>query len=353
MKQTTTVIGIMSGTSLDGLDIAYCQFSKEPERWTFSISDAKCVHYSPEWRERFSTAHALSGIELTALDAHFGRFIAQQVNDFLKGTGLPKPDLIASHGHTVFHAPAAGYTLQVGSGAHIAAATGITTVNDFRSMDVALGGQGAPLVPVGDALLFGNYAACLNLGGFSNISFDSHGERTAFDICPVNIVMNPLAEILGQPFDRDGALAASGSIMPQLLEQLNGLSIYHTKKRPSLSREWLEAEVLPLIPSEKRTEDVLRTFAEHSAQQMAIVLNTLSGAREVLLTGGGAYNRFLVERLRSLTPMTIVVPDSIIVEFKEAVIFAFLGVLRMRRETNVLRSVTGAISDSCSGAVHL
>jgi len=353
MKHHYTAIGIMSGTSLDGLDIAYGQFSKESGRWTFSISDAKCLHYSFEWRARLSTAHGLSGKELSAFDAHFGRFIAKQINDFLKGTGLPKPDLIASHGHTVFHAPAAGCTLQVGSGAHIAAATGITTVNDFRSKDVALGGQGAPLVPVGDALLFGNYSACLNLGGFSNISFDRHGERVAFDICPVNIVMNPLAEKLGQPFDRDGTSAASGKILPRFLEQLNALSTYHSNQRPSLSREWLEAEVLPLIPSEERTEDVLRTFAEHSAQQMAAVLNELNGAGEVLLTGGGAYNRFLVERLRSLTPMTIVVPDSIIIEFKEALIFAFLGVLRMQGETNVLRSVTGAVSDSCSGAVHL
>lgn len=353
MKETITAIGIMSGTSLDGLDIAYCQFSQEHGAWSFSISQAKCVNYTQEWQDRLSTAHALSGIGLTALDASFGSFIAQQILAFLKETGLPSPDLVASHGHTVFHAPAAGYTLQIGSGAHIAAATGITTVNDFRSMDVALGGQGAPLVPVGDALLFGSYAACLNLGGFSNISFDSNGKRMAFDVCPVNIVMNPLAEKVGQRFDRDGALAASGNVLPQLLEGLNALPIYHLQPRPSLYREWLEREVLPLIPSEERIEDVLRTLSEHAAQQIAAVLNTLGGAGEVLVTGGGAYNHFLVKRLHSLTSKAIIVPDNTLVEFKEAMIFAFLGVLRMRGEINVLKSVTGATSDSCSGGAHL
>jgi len=353
MKETISAIGVMSGTSLDGLDIAYCKFSKEQDAWSFSVIQAKCVNYTQEWQERLSTANALSGIGLTALDASFGSFIAQQVLDFLKETDLPTPDIVASHGHTVFHAPAAGYTLQIGSGAHIAAATGITTFNDFRSMDVALGGQGAPLVPVGDAMLFGNYAACLNLGGFSNISFDINGKRMAFDVCPVNIVMNPLAEKVGHRFDRDGALAASGNVLPQLLERLNALSVYHLQPRPSLSREWLETAVLPLIPSDEKMEDVLRTLSEHAAQQIAAVLNTLGGVGEVLVTGGGAYNRFLVQRVQSLSPMTVTVPESILVEFKEALIFAFLGVLRMRGEINVLRSVTGASSDSCSGGVHL
>lgn len=353
MKQTMTAIGIMSGTSLDGLDMAYCEFSKEKGKWSFTLSAAKCVSYTPEWCERLATAHGLSGLELTALDVGFGRFIAQQVNDFLLEKGLPQPDIIASHGHTVFHAPEAGYTLQVGGGAQIAAATGVIVINDFRSKDVALGGQGAPLVPVGDALLFGNYAACLNLGGFSNISFDEGGQRVAFDICPVNIVMNPLAEKLGFPFDRDGMLAASGNIVPTLLTQLNEVSVYHSEQRPSLSREWLETEVLPIIPSALRTVDVLRTFAEHCAQQVAAAMDSLGGVGEVLITGGGVYNRFLMERLRAHTAMAIVVPESSLVEFKEALIFAFLGVLRMRGETNVVRSVTGAVSDSCSGTIYL
>lgn len=342
----------MSGTSLDGVDIAYCAFTEHGGQWEFSIKAAGCVAYDDGWRTRLSTAHLLPGLELTALDADFGRFIAEQVNIFLKEEMLPKPDLLASHGHTVFHAPKRGFTLQIGSGAHIAALTGITTVNDFRSMDVALGGQGAPLVPVGDRLLFGQYAACLNLGGFSNISFEEDGQRMAFDICPVNIVMNPLAERLGHPFDRDGTMASSGNLLPSLLQRLNALEIYRSGKRPSLSREWVETEVLPLIPSEERTQDILRTLSEHAAQQMAAVLNTI-GTGEVLLTGGGANNHFLLDRLRELTSMKLSVPGEGLVGFKEALVFAFLGVLRMRGDVNVLRSVTGAECDSCSGTVHL
>lgn len=347
---TTTCIGVMSGTSLDGLDIAYCSFTEERGRWHFRIDAAACVPYNDEWHERLARAHMLSGNGLAALHADYGRFIAEQVNLFLKDSGQPRPVLIASHGHTVFHDPERGFTQQIGSGAHIASGTGITTVNDFRAMDVALGGQGAPLVPVGDRLLFGGFAACLNLGGFSNISFEQQGERMAFDICPVNIIMNPLAERLGHRFDRDGNLAASGSILPALLDSLNRLDVYHSVSRPSLSREWVERQVLPLLSPEDAAEDVLRTVCEHAAFQMASVLDSV-GSEDVLVTGGGAYNLFLIERLRTLTTMHIVVPDSTLVEYKEALVFALLGVLRMRGEVNVLRSVTGAQTDSCSGQV--
>ena len=352
MQNKVTAIGVMSGTSLDGLDLAYCTFRFDT-KWSYHLDAVQCISYSESWKQNLEHAHLLSGKELTALHVAFGIYIGSRVKAFLDEVDLPAPHIIASHGHTVFHAPHHGYTLQIGSGQHIAAVSGITTVNDFRALDVALGGQGAPLVPLGDALLFGHYAACLNLGGFSNISFNAANVRLAFDICPVNIAMNPLAELLGAHFDKDGNFAATGKVLPQLFYKLNSLPIYHTLQRPSLSREWLEKEVLPLLPTEAKPADVLRTLSEHAAQQIAMVLDCHVKEGEVLVTGGGAYNRFLVDRIQQLTKVKVVVPDSKIVEFKEALVFAFLGVLRMRGEVNVLRLVTGASRDSCSGAVHL
>lgn len=353
MNQEHSVIGIMSGTSLDGLDIAFCRFNFRDGKWAFDIEAACCVDYNAEWRQRLSTAHQLASEQLLQLDSDFGLFVANHVRRFINEHKLPEPDLIASHGHTVFHAPHRGYTLQIGSGAQIAATTGVTTVNDFRSLDVALGGQGAPLVPLGDRLLFGNYTACLNLGGFSNISFERDGERLAFDICPVNIAMNPVAQRLGKSYDECGAIAAAGTVLPDLLQKLNALPVYSEGKRPSLSREWMEREVMPLLVEDEQPELLLRTLVEHAAVQMADVIRALPKQGSVLLTGGGTHNAFLIERLQQLTATQLVVPDAELIAYKEALIFAFLGLLRMKGEVNVLRSVTGARQDSCSGAVHL
>jgi anhydro-N-acetylmuramic acid kinase len=348
MSFTKTAIGIMSGTSLDGLDMAYCRFEERSGSWSFRLEATKCVEYSEEWRQRLASAHLLSGLDLTRLDADFGRFIAKQVMLFLREKGLMPPDLLASHGHTVFHAPSDGFTLQIGSGAHILAGTNITTVCDFRALDVALGGQGAPLVPIGDRLLFHDHEACLNLGGFSNISFEKDGQRRAFDICPVNIVLNPLAEKLGRPYDRDGAFAAVGSIHDSLLNGLDGL---YSQQRPSLSREWVEQYLLPIIPADEPVEDKLRTLSEHAARQIAEVLNSEVGNGRVLVTGGGAFNTFLLNRIRELTVVEVVVPEKSIVEFKEALVFALLGVLRTKEQVNTLASVTGARKDSSSGSI--
>lgn len=348
---TTTAIGIMSGTSLDGLDLAYCTFTENSGAWHYTMSATRCVPYDDVWKARLSTAHGLAGDELTLLDADFGRYMAVEVMRFLEDQGLPAPELVASHGHTVFHSPERGFTLQIGSGVHLAAGTGITTVFDFRSLDVALGGQGAPLVPLGDHLLFSEYNACLNLGGFSNVSFEQSGLRRAFDICAVNIVLNRLAEREGVAFDRDGAMAASGTVLSDLLHTLNGL--HDGVTRPSLSREWVENGLLTLLPSEAHTSDLLRTVTEYAAHQMAQVINDIGPVGRVLVTGGGAYNTYLMDRMRQMTRMDLVVPDSALVEFKEALVFALLGVLRSQGLVNVLRSVTGASDDSCSGSVVL
>lgn len=346
-------LGVMSGTSLDGLDLCLVEFRYDG-KWQFRIGMTSCVEYDSSWREKLSTAHQLSADQLIELDADFGRFIADAINDFLVRNGAQTPELVCSHGHTVFHQPEKGITRQIGDGQKIASIAGITCINDFRSLDVELGGQGAPLVPVGDKLLFSEYDACLNLGGFSNISFAESGIRKAFDICPVNIVLNPLANALGLPYDDKGSFARSGNVVDNLLEHLNALDIYSLSQRPSLAREWVESVFHPIVASKELSiEDQLRTITEHVAMQIARVLDDRIGSEQVLVTGGGAYNDFLIERLKSKTRAHIVIPDSQLIDFKEALIFAFLGVLRLRNETNVLRSVTGARQDSCSGVVHL
>ncbi|MCB9205297.1 MAG: anhydro-N-acetylmuramic acid kinase [Flavobacteriales bacterium] len=348
----TTAIGIMSGTSLDGLDLCLAEFRFDG-KWHFEIIHANCVDYDGDWRKKLATAHELSEENLQKLHANFGRFIGEHVNSFLDRNKLEKPEMVCSHGHTVFHQPEKGITLQIGDGQTIANTTGITCVNDFRSLDVSLGGQGAPLVPIGDELLFSEFDACLNLGGFSNISFKEDDERRAFDICPVNIVLNELANRLGHPFDHNGELARSGKLNEALLDQLNSLDLYTDEIRPSLAREWVESTVNPLLKDSGLSKvDIMRTFVEHVAIQIARVVERKSAGGSVLITGGGAYNSFLMERMNSYCLADLIIPDKQTIEFKEALIFAFLGVLRINDEVNVLRSVTGASRDSCSGTIH-
>jgi anhydro-N-acetylmuramic acid kinase len=348
-----TAIGIMSGTSLDGLDLCLTEFHFDG-KWNFEIIAADCFDYDPTWRKKLSRAHQLSDNELMELHQEFGKLIGDSVNSFLSENRLAKPDLVCSHGHTVFHQPEKEITVQVGDGQTITNTTGTTCVNDFRSLDVSLGGQGAPLVPIGDALLFSEFDACLNLGGFSNISFKEDGIRNAFDICPVNIVMNKLANRLNHPFDHAGELAKSGKLDEALLDSLNRLKPYAEQNRPSLAREWVESTVNPLLNEADLSEvDLLRTFVEHVAIQIARVIEAKVAGGRVLVTGGGAYNSFLMERMQQYSLADLIKPDKQIIEFKEALIFAFLGVLRSENQTNVLRSVTGASRDSSSGIIHI
>lgn len=348
----TTALGIMSGTSLDGLDLCLTEFHFDG-KWNFKITQADCVDYNDEWRRKLASAHELSEEKIQRLHVEFGHFIGENVNSFLKRDSLAKPEIVCSHGHTVFHQPEKGITVQIGDGQTIANATGITCVNDFRSLDVSLGGQGAPLVPIGDELLFSEFDACLNLGGFSNISFKEDGERRAFDICPVNIVLNEFANRLGKPFDHNGELARSGKLNEALLDQLNSLNLYTEEIRPSLAREWVESTINPLLNESGLTEvDIMRTFVEHVAIQIARVIERKAAGGSVLVTGGGAYNSFLMDRMSAYCLADLIIPDKQTIEFKEALIFAFLGVLRINDEINVLHSVTGASRDSCSGTIH-
>lgn len=343
------VLGIMSGTSLDGVDLALCEFKIEGNNWMFEINKAQTIDYSKDWKKKLESAHLLKKVQLDDLHLEYGRFTGSLANSFLKG--LPKPDYIASHGHTIFHEPVKGITFQLGKGNEIASVSGLPVIWDFRSGDVALGGQGAPLVPVGDELLLGEYEFCLNLGGFSNISYSFKGCRTAFDICPVNIVLNQLAGILGYNFDKDGALAYRGNIDYDLLTSLNNLDYYKASNPKSLGREWVESYVNPLLTGAPLSvEDKLRTFSEHVAHQLARATNEFPPGR-ILTTGGGALNRFLIQLFREKTHHEIVIPDLNLVNFKEAMVFAFLGLLRTMNINNCYASVTGAKSDSCAGII--
>ena len=352
MLNRMVVLGLMSGTSLDGLDLALCSFELVSGGYSYKIIAAKTVEYSALWKKRLTEVKNASAEDFFALDAAYGKYLAEEVNTFLRAADT-KANLIASHGHTVFHQPKSGFTTQLGSGATLAAQTGITTVCDFRSVDVALGGQGAPLVPIGDKLLFGNYQACLNIGGIANISFDdSKGERVAYDLCEANMLLNLLAERSGRPYDKGGEIARSGKIDQALLNSLNKLDYYKQKGAKSIGREWFEKNIEPLLSKSMAVNDLLTTGTEHIATIIAGELNSLK-IKDLLVTGGGAFNTFLIEQLQSKTTCEIVIPKEEIVNFKEALIFAFLGYLRVNQKINTLRSVTGAHRDSIGGAIYL
>jgi anhydro-N-acetylmuramic acid kinase len=354
MNSPWTIAGIMSGTSLDGLDIAVCRFEEAGGLWQFEILEAATLPYTDPWRNRLTSAFGEDAWSLAKLHSDYGKYIGECSREFFKAKGI-QPQLIASHGHTIFHRPEEGVSFQLGCGAAIAAATGITTVCDFRTLDVALGGQGAPLVPVGDHYLFGGHKFCLNLGGFANISFEKDGKRLAFDICPANTALNYLASRRGLEFDSGGDLAMNGQIIPELLDQMNSLAFYHQQGPKSLGREWFEKAFLPLISNGNYSiEDRLRTTVEHIGMQIGNCLFLAPGTT-LFTTGGGAFNHFLIETIEehiSRHGIHVVVPDSNVVQFKEALIFAFLGLLRHLGRTNVFSSVTGAEKDSSSGAVY-
>lgn len=342
------VVGLMSGTSLDGLDLCCVAFDYDGT-WSYRILKAESVDYPEELRNKLATAQSMTALEYARLHSDYGLYLGEQVRAFLERNHL-KVDLIASHGQTVFHQPSVRFTGQIGSGAGIAAVTGIDTVCDFRTTDVALGGQGAPLVPIGDQILFGDYTYCLNLGGFSNISFAEGTKRLAYDISPVNYVLNRYAGRLGLAYDRDGALARSGKVCEPLLEALNALPFYTQAGPKSLGREWVETEVYPLIDSYGLpVADVLATFVEHVAVQIARHVK----CGRVLTTGGGARNTYLVERMQAAAPQVVyVVPDPLTIDFKEALIFALLGALYMADLPNCLASVTGAARDNIGGCLY-
>jgi anhydro-N-acetylmuramic acid kinase len=342
------VIGIMSGTSLDGLDIALCNFKTENSITEFKLIASEAFLYEPVWKERLQNVFDASAEHYFKLHSLYGQFISKKINLFLKNNH-ETADYIASHGHTIFHRPQLGFTTQIGCGATIAANTGINTICDFRSLDVALNGQGAPLVPIGDRDLFHEFQSCLNVGGIANISFTKNGKTEAFDVCIANMALNYLTETIGKAYDDEGKFASAGTCNQNLLEQL--LSVESNGQ--SLGREWFETQFLPLLTNpEIELNDKLATCVEYLALKISQVLKE-NDLQSVLITGGGAYNIFFIERLKVHFKGSINIPPDDIIQFKEAIIFAYLGYLRANKTINTLSSVTKASRDSIGGCIYL
>ncbi|WP_296386235.1 anhydro-N-acetylmuramic acid kinase [Winogradskyella sp.] len=349
IKSIYKVIAVMSGTSLDGIDIIDASYIYN-KGWEFEIHHSETIKYSQDWKLTLSQLVNKSLDELQRIDKSYSEYLATVILDFIKENNLETIDFIASHGHTALHQPIEGLTFQIGNQQILADILNTKVICDFRLQDVEFGGQGAPLVPIGDRLLFHNYDYCLNLGGFANISFEDHSERIAYDICPVNIVLNHYVSKLNLEYDDKGQLASKGAINEELLFKLNKLAFYDQRPPKSLGLEWVETNVFPLIESfNLQMEDVLRTFVEHVAFQISNILN--KDGTDILVTGGGAYNDFLIDRIKQLSKSEIIIPKNEILEFKEALIFGLLGILKERNEVNCLKSVTGAKRDHSSGKI--
>lgn len=343
----------MSGTSLDGVDIAYCTFQFN-QQWSFTLEAAQTISYSPAWTKKLAEAHSLSAEGLLALDAEYGTYLGTQCQAFMKKHKITELHFIASHGHTIFHQPKNKFTFQLGTGNAIHAITSCPVVYDFRSLDVLYGGQGAPLVPAGDALLFHEYDICLNLGGIANLSLQHKKQRIAYDVCFLNMALNYLAQKMKKKFDASGKAAASGDVNAALLKKLNQVYTSTRTKRPALARELFEARIKVLLDDPKiSTTDKLRTVTESAAAEIVNAIRAYGTSKTVLCSGGGAFNSFLFYRLVELAgdDITFVIPENDIINFKEAIVFGFLGVLRIRNEANSLKSVTGAVRDSSAGVM--
>lgn len=353
------VIGLMSGTSLDGLDMAYCEFTKEDNQWEFNIKAAETKAYDEEWKLQLARITEVNGEALMISDLKLGDWMGQAVKSFIEKHQL-EPDFIASHGHTVFHQPEIGLTYQMGNGFALQAASGKPVISNFRNFDLAIGGQGAPLVPIGDQLLFPHYDFCLNLGGIANLSTELKGKRIAYDISPANMPLNYFAQKLGKDYDPEGSIAAGGKVNETLLQQLNRLDYYHAPFPKSLGYEWVFQYVIKPIESSGITkEDALATCVHHSAQQIAANLLLLleqksKGTATILVTGGGAFNQYFLSCMEEYGKgkLDFIIPDAQLIGYKEALVFALLGVLRARNEVNCLSSVTGAAHDHSAGVIY-
>lgn len=351
-------IGLMSGSSLDGVDLAYCVFEETNGKWQYAIEAAHCYEFDVQIKSRLASATSLSGKDLWKLHAdlgkYFGELIVRFQAEFLADTSTSsatKVDLIASHGHTVFHFPEENFTTQIGDASQISAVTGLPVVADFRAKDVALGGNGAPIVPIGEKYLFSDYSLFLNIGGIANISIHDNDKIAAFDVCAANQVLNFLAQQKGKEYDENGNLARNGTINADLLNELSALSYYQKAFPKSLDNSFSAEQIIPILDRyEIGVEDKLCTYCEHIAIQLN---NSLKGVKKtsMLVSGGGAFNQFLIQRIEAVCGLSVIIPDAQVVAFKEALIIAFMGVLRVRNEVNVLKSVTGASRDSVCGGI--
>ena len=349
------IVGVMSGTSMDGLDLAHVTLEEVDQgKWHYQIDASVTIRYEEKWRLRLSKLRHQNSLVFYKTDRFYGQYIGECINEFLSANDL-QADLISSHGHTVFHQPENNLSIQIGDGNSISAITGIPTVTNFRAIDVILGGEGAPLVGIADDYFFGEYDMCLNLGGFANIS--SNSQQQAFDVSPCNIVLNRIAREFDQEYDENGEIAERGAIDYDLLSELNDIEYYTYENPKSLGREWISSSFWPIVRASDATkEDKMKTLVDHIALQISNSIGDLSGGdssdKRVYVTGGGAYNMALINHLRSHTNAEVIVPDTEIVEYKEALAFALLGILRVKNRTNVLSSHTGADRDSVSGSLY-
>jgi anhydro-N-acetylmuramic acid kinase len=352
IQEKFNIIGVMSGTSLDGIDLAHLNFEIINGKWSFQILECETIGYSQKWIDHLKIAVGFSELELQKLNVDYTLLLGTVISDFINRNKIENIDAVCSHGHTILHQPQNGITLQIGNLPEIAALCKQKVVCDFRIQDVELGGQGAPLVPIGDRILFSDYDYCLNLGGFSNISFEENGNRIAFDISPVNTVLNFYANQLGLDYDDKGKISRTGTVNSELLNELNRLDFYQKKYPKSLGFEFVKKIILPLIESYPISiEDKMNTFTEHIAAQISLALPNKKN--NLFITGGGAYNDFMIERVQFHLPETkVVIPERKIIEFKEALIFGLLGVLKLGNEINTLSSVTGSKMDHSSGIVY-
>jgi len=349
----------MSGSSLDGLDIAFTELDDSGGKWKYTVKHAACYEYNEEWMEKLLRAKNLNAGDYLTLHSAYGRYVGEMVTRFINENKLHhQVQLIASHGHTIFHDPGQRVTAQLGDGASIAAATGINVVSDLRAIDIALGGQGAPIVPMAEKLLWPDTDYFLNIGGIANISKREFDLFTSFDVCPANRVLNMLAQIRGKQFDENGEMAATGTPDIDLLIKLNSLEYYKKLPPKSLANEFGTDVIFPLIQSfDLPVKDKLRTYVEHIAEQVCGAFYDLdAGNGKLMITGGGAFNGFLVDRIKALVKelaIEVVVPEANVVKYKEAIAMAFLGLLRWREENTIMSSVTGASRSSIGGAVWM
>lgn len=350
-KNNYNVIGVMSGTSLDGIDLAYLNFEKN-DRWSYKILSSETISYSEDWQKDLSEALFYNDLRLQEFNEKYTTYLAEVIFEFIQKHKIKVLDAVCSHGHTIKHEPENKDTLQIGNLPKLAKMLGQTVVCDFRVQDVQLGGQGAPLVPIGDELLFSEYDYCLNLGGFANVCTLKNGIRTAFDICAVNTVLNYLAAKLNLTYDDNGEIAASGNVDESLLKKLNSFSFYKENPPKSLGIEWVNKNIIPLFETIEDVPSALHSYTIHAAEQIAGELKGNSSSR-VLITGGGAFNGFLISEITKRTQVKVEIPTEEVVNFKEALIFGFLGVLKLRGENNVLSSVTGASKDHSSGVIFI
>jgi anhydro-N-acetylmuramic acid kinase len=337
----------MSGTSLDGLDLVCVDFKKK-KNWDFEILKAKTYSYSSEWKTCLSELHLQNSQQIKEVEKDYVNLLAKFILDFK--SDIEGIDFVSSHGHTVFHQPDQGFTLQIGNTPQLSKLIALPLICDFRSQDVELGGQGAPLVPIGDLHLFKSYSCCLNLGGFANVSLPQKAQVTAFDICAVNTVLNVLANEEGLEYDSEGNLARAGHLIPELLSALENLEYYQKKAPKSLGIEWVNEQIFPLLDQYRTNlvEDRIHTYTYHIAKQIGSIFKNTDS---VLITGGGAKNNYLISLLNKFSKAKFSIPDPLVVDFKEALIFAFLGLLRIENRVNCLSSVTGASADHSSGNI--